>query len=289
MSAALLLSAALLALAAQQPAPLPSPGAKPAEPATPTEYVVGAGDVLDIAVLDNEELTRTATVQTNGMITYPLLGEVPVGGLTVQEIRRKLTTLLAKDYLVNPQVEVRVSEYQSQFVIVLGEVNSPGRKALRGRTRLIDMLVDAGGIKPTASGDVTITRREGVFEGGADTIKLKLSGSRDMTAQDWINLEVVLVNGDLINVAAKQQVTVEGEVARPGRYTIDADTTITAAISLAGGLSRYGSDDVKIRRLDAATGKAEITDVDLKDIRNGKKPDVVLHPNDVITVPRRRF
>jgi polysaccharide export outer membrane protein len=93
----------------------------------------------------------------------------------------------------------------------------------------------------------------------------------------------------MINVAPKQQVTIEGEVARPGRYTIEADTTITAAISLAGGLTRFGSDDVKIRRLDPHTGKAEISEVDLKDIRKGKKPDVVLHPNDVITVPRRRF
>lgn len=245
--------------------------------------------MLDVVVIDNDELTRTATVQTSGAITLPLLGEVTVAGLTLQEIRRKLTSLLERDYLVNPQVEVRVREYQSQFVIVLGEVNTPGRKALRGRTRLIDLLVDAGGIKPTASGDVMITRREGTFESGTDTLRLKLSGSRVMTPQDWINLEVVLRNGDMINVAPKQQVTIEGEVARPGRYAIEADTTISAAISLAGGLSRLGSNDVKIRRLDVATGKAEITEVDLKDIRDGKKPDVVLHPNDVITVPRRRF
>jgi len=268
---------------------LPSPSPSPAGPAGTAEYAVGPGDVLDVVVIDNDELTRTSTVQTSGAITLPLLGEVTVAGLTLQEIRRKLTSLLERDYLVNPQVEVRVREYQSQFVIVLGEVNTPGRKALRGRTRLIDLLVDAGGIKPTASGDVMITRREGTFESGTDTLRLKLSGSRVMTPQDWINLEVVLRNGDMINVAPKQQVTIEGEVVRPGRYAIEADTTISAAISLAGGLTRLGSNDVKIRRLDVATGKAEITEVDLKDIRDGKKPDVVLHPNDVITVPRRRF
>lgn len=282
------LAAALLLVLPQLPSPSPSP-TPPAGPAGTAEYAVGPGDVLDVVVIDNDELTRTATVQTSGAITLPLLGEVTVGGLTLQEIRRKLTSLLERDYLVNPQVEVRVREYQSQFVIVLGEVNNPGRKSLRGRTRLIDLLVDAGGIKPTASGDVMITRREGTFESGTDTMRLKLSGSREMTPQDWINLEVVLRNGDMINVAPKQQVTIEGEVARPGRYTIEADTTISAAISLAGGLSRLGSNDVKIRRLDVATGKAEITEVDLKDIRKGKKPDVVLHPNDVITVPRRRF
>ncbi len=67
-----------------------------------------------------------------------------MAGLTVAEVQRKITNLLAKDYLVNPQVEVKVREYQSQYVSVVGEVNSPGRKPLRGRTRLIDVLIEAG-------------------------------------------------------------------------------------------------------------------------------------------------
>lgn len=279
-------AAVLGAVLSQVPSPSPPPPA--AERTLSPEYVVGPGDVLDIAVIDNAELTRTSTVQTSGAITLPLLGEVLVGGLTVQEIRRKLTTLLERDFLVNPHVEVRVREYQSQFVIVLGEVNAAGRKPLRGRTRLIDLLVDSGGFKPSASGDITITRNEGTFEGGSDTLRLHI-GSASMSPLDRVNLEVVLRNGDLINVAPKHQVTIEGEVVRPGRYTIEGDTTLTAAISLAGGLTRFGSDNVKIRRLDATTGKAQIISVDLKGIRKGKKPDAPLQPNDVINVPRRRF
>lgn len=263
--------------------PSPSPSAAPPQ----KDYAVGAGDVLDIVVIGNEELTRTSTVQPSGTITLPLLGEVPVAGLTVPEIQKKLTTLLERDYLVNPQVEVRVREYQSQFVIVLGEINSPGRKPLRGKTRLIDLLVDAGGFKPTASGEVTITRRGGTLEGGGDTLHLRIGGA--MSPLDQVNLEVVLRDGDLINVASKQQVTIEGEVARPGRYTIEGDTTVTAAISLAGGLTRFGSDDVKIRRINHETGKIEILETDLKGIRKGRKTDVILLPNDVVTVPRRRF
>jgi polysaccharide export outer membrane protein len=271
---------ALLLALAQAPSPAPSPSG---------EYLVGAGDVLDVVVLGNDELTRTATVQTSGAITLPLLGEVVVAGLSVPEIQRKLTTLLERDYLVDPKVDIKIREYQSQFVIVMGEVNSPGRKALRGKTPLIDMLIDAGGLKPSASGEIEITRREGSFTGGGDTLRLKLSANASMSPQDRINLEVVLRNGDLINVAQKQQVTIEGEVARPGRYTIEGDTAISAAISLAGGLTRFGSDDVKVRRVDARTGKVEILEVDLKAIRNGKKPDLPLQPNDVITISRRRF
>jgi polysaccharide export outer membrane protein len=244
--------------------------------------------VLEVTVFDNNDLSRTPTVQTSGVIALPLLGEVPVGGLTVAEVKEKLTALLGRDYLVNPQVEVKVKEYQSQFVSVVGEVNSPGRKPLRGHTRLIDLLIEAGGFTPRASGDVVITRLEGSFEGGAKTLRLRLGGG-PLTPKDQISLEVVLQNGDLITASAKYYVTVEGEVAHPNRYPIDGDLTVTGAISLAGGLSRFGGNGVKVRRIDPETGKTTILEVDLKDVRNGKAEDPPLLANDVITVPRRRF
>lgn len=289
--------ALLLATLAVMQEPAPSPGPTPAavaspapqEAATPsTEYTVGPGDVLDVVVFDNADLSRTPTVQPSGVIALPLVGEVAVVGLTANEIQRKLTTLLERDYLVDPQVEVRVKEFQSQFVIVLGEVNSPGRRVLRGRTRLIDLLVDAGGFRPTASGDVTIVRREGTFAGGSDTLSMHI-GSSAMSPQDRINLEVQLRNGDMITVAARKNVTVDGEVVKPGRYPLEGELTVSRVISAAGGLTRFASNDVKVRRTDPQTGKVEILEVDLKDIRSGKQPDPRLEPNDVVTVPRRRF
>jgi polysaccharide biosynthesis/export protein len=262
-------------------APSPSPSAAP-------EYRVGPGDVLEVNVLENAEVSRTPTVQTSGMIVLPLLGEVEVAGLTVPEIQRKLTTLLARDYLVNPQVEVKVKEYQSQFVTVVGEVNTAGRKPLRGRTRLVDLLVEAGGFTPRASGDIVISRLEGTFDGGAKTLHMRLSGGA-LTPQDQVNLEVVLRNGDLITASQKYYVTVEGEVNRPGRYPIEGELTVTGAISTAGGLTRFGSTGAKVRRVDPQSGQTRIIEVDLKDVRNGKKPDLALLPNDVITVSRRLF
>src|SRR4029453_15362353 len=142
---------------------------------------------------------------------------------------------LAKDFLVNPQVEVKVKEYQSQSVSVVGEVNNPGRKPLRGRTRLIDVLLEAGGFRPTASGEVVITRPEGTFAGGARTLKLRFGGGAP-SPQDQINLEIALQNGEIITASAKYYGAVEGEVTRAGRYPIDGELTVTGAISLAGGL-----------------------------------------------------
>jgi polysaccharide export outer membrane protein len=274
---------------ASQDAPAPdSQAAGPTlVPALPVEYAVGPGDILEVSVIDNDNLSRLPTVQTNGAITFPLLGEVQVAGLTVAEIQRKLTNLLEKDYLVKPQVEVKVREFNSQYVSVVGEVNNPGRKPLRGRTRLIDALLESGGFKATASAEVMITRTDGEFEGGRKSITVRISSQA--TLQDQINLELPLKNGDIITALPKSFVTVDGEVNRPGRYAIEADLTVTGAVSLAGGLTRFGSGSVKLRRTEPETGKVTILEVDLKDVRNGKKPDVPLLPNDVVSVPRRVF
>jgi polysaccharide biosynthesis/export protein len=270
---------------AASPRPVPSPSA---EPAVSPEYRVGPGDVLEITVFGNDDLSRLSTVQTNGSVSLPLLGEVAIAGLTVAEIQRKLTTLLARDYLVNPQVEVKIKEYQSQFVSVVGEVNAPGRKSLRGRTRLIDVLLDAGGLTPRASGEILITRFEGTFGDGNRTLRIRLSGS-SMTPVDQVNLELILVNGDILTVLPKYYVTVEGEVNRPNRYVIDGELTVTGAISMAGGLTRFGSSDVKVLRVDPQTGKTQILAVDLKAVRKGKQKDLTLMPNDTVSVSRRFF
>ncbi len=245
--------------------------------------------MLEVTVFGNEDLSRIPTVQTDGSIALPLLGTVQVAGLTVGEVQRKVTNLLAKDYLVNPQVEVKVREYQSQFVSVVGEVNQPGRKPLRGRTRLVDILIDAGGFTTRASGEVLIARTDGAFEGGRKTLAVRISNSATPSAQDMINLELPLRNGDIVTASPKYFVTVDGEVNRPGRYAIEADLTVTGAVSLAGGLTRFGNNTVKVRRTDAQSGKVSLIEVDLKDVRNGKKPDLPLLPNDVISVARRIF
>jgi polysaccharide biosynthesis/export protein len=269
------------------PAPAPPADAAAGGPAPDGEYEVGAGDVLEINVFGNDDLSRVPTIQTNGAVSLPLLGEVQVSGLTVAEVKRKVTNLLAKDYLINPQVEVKVKEYQSQYISVVGEVNSPGRKPIRGRMRLLDALIESGGFKTTSSGEVLITRTDGSFEDGKKAITVRISQSA--TIQDTINLELRLKNGDIISALPKSYVTVDGEVVRPGRYPIESDLTVTGAVSLAGGRTRFGSGNVKLRRIDPQSGKVSVIEVDIKDVQNGKKPDVAVLPNDVVSVSRRVF
>jgi polysaccharide export outer membrane protein len=272
--------------------PTPSPAAAQPPSAAPTpspDYVVGPGDVLEVEVFDNPDLSRTPTVQTNGMVALPLLGEVPVAGLTLAEVKARLTSLLGRDYLVNPQVDVRVKEFQSQFVTLLGEVTTPGRRPLRGaQTRLIDILVEAGGLTQRASGEIVVSRADGTFEGGARTLRVLL-GAPNLTPEEENRLQLPLRAGDVITAAPKYYVTVEGEVVRPGRYVLDGGLTASGAITAAGGLTRFGKQGVKLRRIDAATGSVQIIDVDLKAVRKGEKPDPPLQANDTISVSRRIF
>jgi polysaccharide export outer membrane protein len=221
------------------------------------------------------------------MVALPLLGEVPVAGLTLAEVKAQLTVLLGRDYLVNPQVDVRVKEYQSQFVTVLGEVSTPGRRPLRGgQTRLIDVLVEAGGLTPRASGELVLSRADGTFEGGARTMRVQL-GAPNLTPEEERRLRLPLRAGDIITAAPKYYVTVEGEVMRPGRYVLDTALTVSGAISAAGGLTRFGRQRVQVRRIDGPSGRVQIFDVDLKAVRKGEKPDPPLQANDTISVSRR--
>jgi polysaccharide export outer membrane protein len=282
------LGLSLAAQAAPAPAALALSTPTPAEtPEGAPDYTIGAGDVLEIEVFGNDDLSRTATVQTNGTISLPLLGDLVVAGLSIREAAARLTELLGRDYLVNPQVEVRIKDYLSQYVTVVGEVQTPGRKPLKGRTRLIDALVEAGGVNSRASGEVILTRTSGVFPDGSRTLSVRLGGA--LTPDNEALLQTVLKNGDVVTASPRQFVVVEGEVQKPNRYAVDGDLTVTAAISLAGGLTRFGSSDVKIRRVNPATGKTEILEASLKAIRKGKQADVALLPNDTVTVSRRIF
>lgn len=290
----LVLGASLSAAAVQPPAATPAPAGSSA-------YVVGPGDVLDVVVLDQPDVSRTSTVQPDGHFTMPLLGDLDVAGKTVADIQALITQKLGQDFLVNPQVEVRVREFASQFALVLGEVMVPGRRALRGNTRLIDVLIESGGFRPNASGDILVQRTEGTFPNGEKTIRFRLGNTSGMTAADQANAELVLQNGDVVTASPKFYAVVDGEVARPGRVLIENNLTLLGAIAESGGLARFGSTKVRIIRkkaegvdmsgFEACEGATLdlCREVDINDIRKGKVQDIILVGNDKIVVSRRRF
>jgi polysaccharide export outer membrane protein len=263
--------------------------AKPNETAKVVEtYRIGPGDVLEVNVFDNEDLSRLVTVQHAGEISFPLLGDIQVAELTVREVRERLTELLAKDYLVNPQVVVKVKEYRSQWVTLVGEVARPGKYYLDGPKTLLELLTEAGGFTQKAGGEVAVTRLTGAFEDGTTLVKVRLA--RDMPQEEQKRaLALGLSSGDLVTVAAEEFCYVTGEVKTPGSYPLTGGLTVLKAISLAGGLTKFGAKGkVEILRKNAA-GEPERIKVDLDEIESGKKPDLPLAAEDIIKVGKRVF
>ncbi len=277
-----LVLAPLLAVLAQAPAGVV------ASPATGAAgYRVGPGDVLEVNVPGRPDLSRLPTVQTTGAIFVPVLGEVRVEGLTLGEIRGRLTKLLAERDVVAPTIEVRVREYQSHFVWVRGEVNRPGRKPLRSGTRLVDALVEAGGFSSRASGEVTVERLEGAFPDGTKVRRFRFRASSP-TPEGQLDLELPLRGRDVVTASLQRYVTVAGAVARPGRYALEGGLTVSGVISTAGG-TRSGNRKVTVQRQDPQTGANQTLEVDLKAVEAGREPDVELLPDDSVSVKGRRL
>jgi polysaccharide export outer membrane protein len=124
-------------------------------------YVIGAEDVLDIAVWENAALTRTVPVRPDGKISLPLLDDVQAAGLTPMQLRERLVSGLA-DYITSPAVSVVVREVHSFKVAVLGQVKAPGRYEIKDRATVLEVLAIAGGITEFAArGRIVVLRNEG--------------------------------------------------------------------------------------------------------------------------------
>jgi polysaccharide biosynthesis/export protein len=166
-------------------------------PEPPAGYAVGPEDVLEIAVWNSTEISRTVPVRPDGRISLPLLNDVQAAGLTPEALRDLLAKSLA-EYIPRPIVSVIVREIHSVKVTVIGEVKTPGRYELRSRATVLDVLAMAGGLSQYAArGRITILRRdgEGVRELSYDFDKITVRGG-GKAAQDNFCVEP----GDIILV-----------------------------------------------------------------------------------------
>jgi polysaccharide export outer membrane protein len=125
------------------------------------EYVIGPEDVLDIAVWDNLQLTRTVPVRPDGKISLPLLNDLKAAGLTPMQLKELLTTAFAA-YIPMATVSVIVREVHSFKVTVIGEVKTPGRYELKSQSTVLDVLAMAGGLTEYADRSrIVVLRRQG--------------------------------------------------------------------------------------------------------------------------------
>jgi polysaccharide biosynthesis/export protein len=112
-------------------------------------YIIGDGDVLAINVWQEQNLTRTISVRSDGRISLPLVGEVQAAGKTPLQLEGEITHLLLK-YMTDPEVTVMVEKINSKKFNILGQVVKPGSYALSGSTTVMDAIAAAGGFRDFA-------------------------------------------------------------------------------------------------------------------------------------------
>ena len=202
------------------------------------DYVVGAGDVIRVQVFQNPDLTVEARVSESGVISYPLLGALRIGGLSPTAVERLISERLKSgNFLQNPQVTVNIVQFRSQQVSVLGNVNKPGRYPLETTgMRLSEVLSLAGGVAPTGADEVVLITRRG---GTSQRVEVDLV---DLFASGDVSKDPGLLAGDVLYVNRAPNFYIYGQVNRPGMYTLERGMTLAQAIAKGGGLTLRGTD-----------------------------------------------
>jgi len=252
---------------------------------TDKDYIIGPEDVLKIQVWDNTDLDRTVQISREGTFSFPLIGSVKTDGLSVAQVEKELSNRLTDGYLINPQITISVDKYNSKKVFVLGEVHKPGTYPLTGRTDLLDIISQSGGPTSEAGVELMIIRPKNPIIKRNPTLPQEAEEIEKITIDLYkllngdINQNILLKEWDTVYVPETSYFYVYGEVMRPGRYALERETTVLKGITMAGGLTEKASKwRTKIIRTN-----------DGKKINMRAKPDQLLEPEDIISVPESFF
>ena len=227
-----------------------------------SEYKLGAGDAIRVLVYQNPDMTLETRVSEAGAITYPLIGQVEIGGLSISAAESKIAKLLVDGgFMQKPQINIVLLQIKGNQVTVLGQVNHPGRFPLdTSNIHVSDVMALAGGTTPQGS-DVAIltgTRNGKAFRKEVDIPSLYKGKASDD--------DIVVLGGDSIFVDRAPQFYVYGEVQRPGPYILLRGMTVMQALSTGGGLTPRGTDRwLRIQRR-GPDGKVKEISVDLTDL-----------------------
>lgn len=250
-------------------------------------YRIGPRDRLTVRVQELPNLDSEQQVADDGTITLSIVGSIEVRGLTEAELADRIRERLLAEGLRRATVTATVNEYRSQPVSVLGAVARPGNHVIPGRSTLIDVLLDAGGMTEQAGSKILVRRRAG--NGLSDQVEIQ-TDDLFLAGDPKVNLPIYA--GDLIHVLPVQEISIHflGEVATAGTLTFrdNKRVTLLTAIARAGGLTETASNKLVIKREDEDGQRFEI-DVDYRKLLNGKIPDVELQDGDLIVVKESFF
>ena len=248
--------------------------AQGSDPATQT---LGSGDVIKISVFQNPDMNLETRISESGQVSYPLLGTVDVGGLTVAAAEQKIARLLREGrFVLKPQVNILLVQLRSAQVSVLGQVGRPGRYPIEGASsKVSDMIAVAGGLVAGAS-DVVILN--GVRDGKVVRMAIDLPAilQTGSTSED-----PVVAGGDSLFVDRTPVVYIYGEVQRPGAFRLERGMTLMQGLAQGGGLTAHGTErGIRITRRDPTTRALKVIEA---------APTDLLERDDVIYVRESLF
>jgi len=200
-----------------------------------SDYLLGAGDLVEVTVFEAGELNSKVRVSTTGYVTLPLLNEIRVIGLSTLEAEEKIESLYAEKYIRDPHVNVFVIERFSQRVTLVGEVNNPGTYDYISKQRLLDVLALGGGLGEKAGRMVQIRR----FSGESGDKQIIVVDILRLLKEGHTELNIEINGGDVVFVPEAGIFFVDGAIKRPGNYPIKKHLTLKEGIMTAGGLQPW--------------------------------------------------
>ena len=244
-------------------------------------YILRPNDTISLAVYQEPDLSVSVRILKTGEASFPLVGAVGLGGLSVAEAAKKIHDLYAKDYLVDPKLNLTVDQYATEFISVIGAVRAPGQVPMpvSGHLDLAAALATVGGLAENAD---------------ANGIKLvRVSGATSTFSMDSIvgaAGRAQLAAGDRIIVSQSafvgKSITVLGQVGKPGPvpFPLNGKLNLVNAIAMAGGITDLANPKkVTINR------RGSVTLVNFKEISQRGDQPYLLQPDDVVTVAERLF
>ncbi|MFZ1940471.1 MAG: polysaccharide biosynthesis/export family protein [Terracidiphilus sp.] len=274
-------AACLALLAAQAIAGSAQQQAGPATGVAPP-LVIGSGDLLEVTMFENADLSGRFRVDDQGNITVPLIGSVHVAGETAEEAAADIEKRFVEAQILQPaesHATVFIAEYATQGITVNGEVKSPGVYPALGVRMLNDVITSAGGVTITASSKVVITHK------GDPTNQITVDYNPE--ALKPVIPEVQIFPGDTVVVPRAGIVYVLGNVAKPGGYLLDGRSQLTVeevmALAGNGGHAAAMKRAQLVRTMD--DGRKESITIPVNLIYKGQAPDVAMKDGDILYVP----
>ena len=283
----------------QQQSPPPAPqGPSSLDIQGIKSYLLGPGDVLDVRVFGQPELSSSVQVDSDGNLSSLPFLEKPIVAKcrSDKDVQKDITAAYSK-FINNPQVSVRISERNSrQPATVFGAVRQPTRVEMKRKVRLNELMAVSGGFTERASGTIQILHTEPLMcpEPGEETLAAPIDGTRiplniikiaDLRAGK-LEANPVIRPGDYVLVTEAEPVYITGSVMAPGGVYLREDLMLSRALAMVGGARKEAKlTDVRIFRQVPGSANQQVISVDVAAIKKNQKPDVLLQAYDVIEVP----